>query len=93
MPPTQMACAPHPALDPASNPALPSSLGDGRSGGGGPAPRGSSIIEPYTPIVILPMMPPTGSSVLPAVPEPQTWAMLLAGLALLAGAKRARHGL
>ncbi|KAB8054163.1 PEP-CTERM sorting domain-containing protein, partial [Janthinobacterium sp. FT14W] len=77
-------------LHPASNPALPSSLGDGRSGGG-PAPRGSSIIEPYTPSAILPMMPPTGAGVLPAVPEPQTWAMLLAGLALLAGASLHRR--
>ncbi|MCX7294925.1 MHFG family PEP-CTERM protein [Janthinobacterium sp.] len=96
-PPAVVAGVPLLAFDlvhPASNPALPSSLGDGRSGGGGgPAPRGSSIIEPYTPIAILPMMPPTGASVLPAVPEPQTWAMLLAGLALLAGARRVRHRL
>ncbi|MED5616795.1 MHFG family PEP-CTERM protein [Janthinobacterium sp. P210005] len=52
--------------------------------GGGQPPRGSSIIvEPFNPTVMLPSLPPTGLSVLPAVPEPQTWAMLLAGLALL----------
>ena len=68
-----------------SNTALPSSIGDGRNGGG-PPPRGSSFIESYSPTVILPLMPPTGASVLPAVPEPHTWAMLLAGLALLAHA-------
>ncbi|MBB5367531.1 MULTISPECIES: MHFG family PEP-CTERM protein [unclassified Janthinobacterium] len=57
-------------------------------GGGQPAgPGSSSFIEthPVPPITILPTLPtlPTGPSVLPAVPEPQTWAMLLAGLALL----------
>lgn len=62
---------------------LPSGIGEGRNGGGSP-PRGSSIIESYVPPVIRPSLPPTDLSVLPAVPEPQTWAMLLAGLALIA---------
>ncbi|NVI81123.1 PEPxxWA-CTERM sorting domain-containing protein [Janthinobacterium sp. BJB401] len=65
---------------------LPSSIG------GGQPPRGSSIIaEPFVPTVILPSLPPTDLSVLPAVPEPHTWAMLLAGLALLAGATLRRR--
>jgi hypothetical protein len=60
--------------------------------GGGQPPRGSSIIvEPFIPTVILPSLPPTDLSVLPAVPEPQTWAMLLAGLTLLAGATLRRR--
>lgn len=62
---------------------LPSSIGDGRNGGGSP-PHSSSFIEPLLPTIILPSLPPTGTSVLPAVPEPHTWVMLLAGLALLA---------
>lgn len=62
----------------------PAGMGGGNGGGGGggglpPGPTGSSIIVP--PTVILPTLPPT---VLPAVPEPQTWGMLLAGLALIA---------
>lgn len=66
---------------------LPSSIG------GGSPPHSSSFIEPYAPTIILPEMPPTGANVLPAVPEPQTWAMLLAGLALLAcGARKRRPG-
>jgi hypothetical protein len=64
----------------ASSTTLPSSIG------GGPPPRGSSFIEPFVPTIILPSLPPTDLSVLPAVPEPRTWAMLLAGLALLAHA-------
>ncbi|MDZ5632625.1 MHFG family PEP-CTERM protein [Janthinobacterium sp. GMG1] len=65
---------------------LPSSIG------GGQPPRGSSIIvEPFIPTVILPSLPPTDLSVLPAVPEPHTWAMLLAGLALLVGARLRRR--
>ena len=64
--------------------------GMGGGGGGGLRPdQGSSIIVP--PAVILPTLPPTGPTVLPAVPEPQTWAMLLAGLALLAGATLRRR--
>ena len=69
---------------------LPSGIGDGRNGGG-PPPRGSSIIESYVPTVIRPSLPPTDLSVLPAVPEPHTWAMLLAGLALLACATLRRR--
>ena len=66
--------------------------GAGGGGGGGlPPDRGSSIIVP--PTVILPTLPPTVPTVLPAVPEPQTWAMLLAGLALMAfGARKRRSG-
>nr|WP_276206279.1 PEPxxWA-CTERM sorting domain-containing protein [Janthinobacterium sp. GW456W] len=41
--------------------------------------------------MILPTLPPTGPTVLPAVPEPHTWAMLLAGLALTAFATRKRR--
>ncbi|MGK5046378.1 MHFG family PEP-CTERM protein [Janthinobacterium sp. GB4P2] len=61
----------------------PAGMGGGGGGGGGgrPPDQGSSIIVP--PTVILPTLPPTGPNVLPAVPEPQTWAMLLAGLALI----------
>lgn len=67
--------------------APPAGMGGGGGGGGGggslpPEPRGSSIIVP--PTVILPTLPPTGPNVLPAVPEPHTWAMLLGGLALVA---------
>ena len=68
-------------------------MGGGGGGGGGggalPPDQGSSIIVP--PTVILPALPPTGPTVLPAVPEPQTWAMLLAGLVLLAGATLRRR--
>ena len=45
------------------------------------AGSGQSIIVP--PTVIIPSLPPTVPAVLPAVPEPQTWGMLLAGLALI----------
>lgn len=65
-----------------SDSSLSPSIGDGRNGGG-PPPRGSSVIESLVPAVILPSLPPTDLSVLPSVPEPHTWAMLLAGLALL----------
>ncbi|WP_219135978.1 PEPxxWA-CTERM sorting domain-containing protein, partial [Janthinobacterium sp. UMAB-60] len=58
---------------------------------GGPPPRGSSVIDSLVPSIILPSLPPTDLSVLPAVPEPQTWAMLLAGLALLACATLRRR--
>ncbi|WP_219114704.1 MHFG family PEP-CTERM protein [Janthinobacterium sp. UMAB-56] len=63
----------------------------GAGGGGGlpPGSTGSSIIVP--PTVILPTLPPTGPTALPAVPEPQTWAMLLAGLALMASATLRRR--
>ncbi|MBE3023416.1 hypothetical protein GQ37_011735 [Janthinobacterium sp. BJB1] len=68
--------------------------GTGGSGGAGglpPGSAGSSIIVP--PTVTLPTLPPTGPNVLPAVPEPDTWAMLLAGLALTAfGASKHRAG-
>jgi len=69
----------------------PAGTGGGGGGGGGgrPPDQGSSIIVP--PTVILPTLPPTGPTVLPAVPEPQTWAMLLAGLALTAFAARKRR--
>ena len=74
----------------------PAGMGGGMGGGGGggggslPPDQGSSIIVP--PTVILPSpLPPTGPTVLPAVPEPQTWAMLLAGLALLACATLRRR--
>ncbi|APA67206.1 hypothetical protein YQ44_04475 [Janthinobacterium sp. 1_2014MBL_MicDiv] len=74
--------------------APPAGMGGGGGGGGGgyvvpPGSTGSSIIVP--PTVILPTLPPTGPTVLPAVPEPQTWAMLLAGLALTAYAARRRR--
>ncbi|WP_332860944.1 MHFG family PEP-CTERM protein [Janthinobacterium svalbardensis] len=69
---------------------LPSGIGGG-SNGGGPPPRGSSVIDSLVPSIILPSLPPTDLSVLPAVPEPQTWAMLLAGLALLACATLRRR--
>ncbi|SDA44970.1 MULTISPECIES: MHFG family PEP-CTERM protein [unclassified Janthinobacterium] len=68
----------------AGNVPAPAGFGGGGGGGGGgqpPGPTGSSTISP--PTVILPSLPPTGPNVLPAVPEPQTWAMLLAGLALV----------
>ena len=65
----------------------------GGGGGGGyglpPGTTGISIITP--PTVILPSLPPTGPSVVPAVPEPQTWAMLLAGLALIGYSARKRR--
>jgi hypothetical protein len=67
----------------------PAGTGGGGGGGGRPPDQGSSIIVP--PTVILPTLPPTGPTVLPAVPEPQTWAMLLAGLALTAFAARKRR--
>ncbi|OHV98886.1 hypothetical protein AKG95_05455 [Janthinobacterium lividum] len=70
----------------------PAGMGGGGGGGGGGSLRpdqGSSIIVP--PAVILPTLPPTSPTVLPAVPEPQTWAMLLAGLALLACATLRRR--
>ena len=56
--------------------------GGGGGGGGAPPDQGSSIIV-VPPTVIMPSLPPTNPGVLPAVPEPQTWAMLLAGLALV----------
>lgn len=73
----------------------PAGMGGGGGGGGGggslPPDQGSSIIVP--PTVILPTLPPTGPTVLPAVPEPQTWVMLLAGLVLLAcSARKTRTG-
>ena len=57
--------------------------GGGGGGGGGYLPRGtdgSSFVEANP---VLPVVPGTDPSILPAVPEPQTWAMLLAGLALI----------
>lgn len=66
----------------------------GPSGGGG-VPQGSDgpgFINPQ-PIVpgIVPALPVGEPNILPAVPEPQTWAMLLAGLACIAcGARRRR---
>ncbi|MDX8120986.1 MHFG family PEP-CTERM protein [Janthinobacterium sp. GMG2] len=69
----------------------PAGMGGGGGGGGGsgrPPDQGSSIIVP--PTVIIPTLPPTVPTVLPAVPEPQTWAMLLAGLALTAFGARKR---
>ena len=76
----------------------PAGMGGGMGGGGGggggslPPDQGSSIIVP--PTVILPTtLPPTAPTVLPAVPEPQTWLMLLAGLLLLAcSARKTRTG-
>ena len=76
-----------------TSPAGMGGMGGGGGGGGGSLrpDQGSSIIVP--PTVILPTLPPTSPTVLPAVPEPQTWAMLLAGLALLAcGARKTRAG-
>ncbi|MGK5057012.1 MHFG family PEP-CTERM protein [Janthinobacterium sp. LB2P49] len=70
----------------------PAGMGGGAGGGGNglpPGSTGSSIIVP--PTVTLPTLPPTDLSVLPAVPEPQTWAMLLAGLALCACAALRRR--
>ncbi|MGK5063437.1 MHFG family PEP-CTERM protein [Janthinobacterium sp. LB3P112] len=71
--------------------APPAGMGGGGGGGGGglPPDQGSSIIVP--PTVILPTLPPTDISILPAVPEPQTWAMLMAGLALVAFAALRRR--
>lgn len=72
--------------------AAPAGMGGGGGGGGGgsvPPDQGSSIIVP--PTTILPTLPPTDPTVLPAVPEPQTWAMLLAGLALTAFCARKRR--
>ena len=70
----------------------PAGMGGGGGGSGGgsglPPDQGSSIIVP--PTVIIPTLPPTVPTVLPAVPEPQTWAMLLAGLALTAFGARKR---
>ncbi|OEZ82710.1 PEP-CTERM motif protein [Janthinobacterium sp. HH104] len=68
----------------------PAGMGGGGGGGGSgrPPDQGSSIIVP--PTVIIPTLPPTVPTVLPAVPEPQTWAMLLAGLALTAFGARKR---
>ena len=69
----------------------PAGMGGGGGSGGGsglPPDQGSSIIVP--PTVIIPTLPPTVPTVLPAVPEPQTWAMLLAGLALTAFGARKR---
>ena len=93
LPPAVVASLPVLAFDivrTGSNTLLPSGIGDGRNGGG-PPPRGSSVIESLVPAIILPSVPPTDLSVLPAVPEPHTWAMLLAGLALLAGATLRRR--
>ncbi|MGK5028178.1 MHFG family PEP-CTERM protein [Janthinobacterium sp. MDT1-19] len=67
----------------------PAGMGGGGGGGGLPPGQGSSIIVP--PTVILPTLPPIGPNVLPAVPEPQTWAMLLAGLALIVYASLRRR--
>ena len=69
--------------------ATPAGMGGGGGGGGRPPDQGSSIIVP--PTVILPTLPPTVPTVLPAVPEPHTWAMLLAGLALTAFAASKRQ--
>ena len=58
------------------------------SGGGGGVPHisgGPGYIQPQSIVPTLPVEP----NILPAVPEPQTWAMLLAGLACIAcGARR-----
>ena len=58
------------------------------SGGGGGVPHisgGPGYIQPQSIVPALPAEP----NILPAVPEPQTWAMLLAGLACIAyGARR-----
>ncbi|WP_426071598.1 MHFG family PEP-CTERM protein [Janthinobacterium sp. DSP2-3-3] len=67
----------------------PAGMGGGGGGGGLPPGQGSSIIVP--PTVILPTLPPIGPNVLPAVPEPQTWVMLLAGLALIVYASLRRR--
>ena len=78
----------------AGNTPAPAGFGGGGGGGGGgysqpPGPTGTSVISP--PTVILPSLPPVDTKILPAVPEPQTWAMLLAGLALIGyGALRRR---
>ena len=68
--------------------APPAGMGGGGGGNGlPPGSTGSSIIVPPTvTLPTLPTLPPTDLSILPAVPEPHTWAMLLAGLALLAHA-------
>ena len=64
----------------------PPATGGGGGGGNGilPGTDGSSFViqHPLEPTVILPSTP-TSPTVLPAVPEPQTWGMLLAGLALI----------
>lgn len=65
----------------------------GGGGGGGSHSGGGGIINsPVQPAVMMPTLP-TSPSVIPAVPEPQTWAMLFAGLLLVAGAAwRGRKG-
>ncbi|WP_308924876.1 MHFG family PEP-CTERM protein [Janthinobacterium sp. J1-1] len=61
------------------------------SGGGGGVSRisgGPGYIQPQSIVPTLPVEP----NILPAVPEPQTWAMLLAGLACIAhGARRRKR--
>lgn len=57
----------------------------GGGGGGGSHGGGGIISQPVQPTVIVPTLP-TEPSVIPAVPEPETWAMLAAGLLLVAGA-------
>ena len=53
----------------------------GPSGGGVPQGSGGpGYIQPQSIVPTLPVEP----NILPAVPEPQTWAMLLAGLACIA---------
>ena len=75
-------------LQVASRSSPPATGGGGGGGGGGngilPGTDGSSFViqHPLEPTVILPSTP-TSPTVLPAVPEPQTWGMLLAGLALI----------
>ena len=66
----------------------------GSSGGGNGGVQipqgtdGSSFVEDHPVVTVL---PDTGLSTVPAVPEPQTWAMLFAGLALIAGSALRRR--
>jgi len=64
-----------------SNTPGPSGAGGVPQGSGGPG-----YIQPQSIVPTLPVEP----NILPAVPEPQTWAMLLAGLACIACAARRR---
>ena len=63
---------------------------------GGGVPQGSGgpgyiHTSPALPNTVAPILPVSEPNILPAVPEPQTWAMLLAGLACIGYAARRRN--